>query len=185
VLLSRIRVASMMSDLRRTAVVLRTLLGVLALGACSTQSDLPAEASATPFREVAPTNTPNYGSGAEVSSQAPPWEALPLQGYANVRGTIELESPTVLLGELFLASAMPTSQPGVDVLELDTGTAPRAVIDRDTGRFVFSDVQPGRYGVIAWEPMSSAALVEPSTGETLFLDIVADKIVDVGTLYYP
>jgi len=113
-----------------------------------------------------------------------PWDAQPAQGKANLRGRLEA-SPGILLGELFLAQAVPASNPDVALLELDQDNSPRAFLDRATGRFVFVDIEPGKYGLIVWEPMNSVIVNDPETGGTLFVTLSADRVVDVGTLPVP
>jgi hypothetical protein len=114
-----------------------------------------------------------------------PWDAAPAEGKAIVRGQIEVLEPGVLLGELFLASAVPTTNPEVDLLELDHDNSPSALLDRTTGRFMFLNVEPGKYGLVVWEPMSSAPVPDPETGETLFFEFSAGEVKDLGTLRFP
>lgn len=119
-------------------------------------------------------------SPLETSSPLP----TPLPGKAIVRGRI-LTSPTAILGELYLAKAVPTSNPDIDLLELDESQAPRALINRNTGEFAFINVAPGKYGIIAWEPMSSAPISDPMSKETLFIELRAGQVADLGELYFP
>jgi len=141
----------------------------------STRSPLPTPIAATPASS--PIQTPSVG--------LPNWDADSEPGKAILRGQIELTQPSVLLGELFLAKAVPTSDPNINLLELDEEEAPRASIDRDTWQFIFLNVEPGKYGVIAWEPMNSSPLNDPATGETLMLVLPADQVTDVGILSFP
>lgn len=126
--------------------------------------------------------TPNLAPTG--SSSHPVMEPSPLPGTGLLLGNIEV-ADSVLLGELFLATAVPTNKPGVDVLELDTERAPKADLDRSTGQFAFRDVTPGKYGIIVWEPMSSAPVADPNTGETLLVVLEPDDVVDLGTLHFP
>lgn len=112
-------------------------------------------------------------------------DATPQSGKANLRGHIETRETNVLLGELFLAKAVSTSNPEIDLLELDETTAPRAQIDRATGNFIFINVEPGKYGLIAWEPLNSITISDPKSGGTLFIELMPNQITDIGTLYYP
>ena len=115
----------------------------------------------------------------------PDWDAQPAPGTANLRGRLVLADQAILLGELFLAKAVPTDNPEVKLLELDEKTSPRATIDRATGDFLFLNVEPGEYGLIAWEPMSSAAVNDPKTGETFYVQLTPDEVTDTGTLSFP
>jgi hypothetical protein len=160
------------------------LLSTLVTAGCNGEGE-DAEGEAT----QSPLATPG---GAAASSPVPTpgpgladWDAQPAVGTANLRGRIEITEPTVLLGELFLARAMPTSNPDIDLLELSEKEAPRALIDRTTGEFLFVDVEPGKYGLIVWEPMRSAPINDPETKETLFIQLSADQVTDIGALYFP
>lgn len=135
---------------------------------------------------------PTPGAVASASSpiqtplpELPDWNAEPAPGKAILRGRIEITQPTVLLGEIFLAEAMPTSNPDIDLLEMDEERSPRASINRSTGEFIFLNVEPGKYGLIAWEPMNSSPVNDPNTGATLSVRIEADQVVDLGMLYIP
>jgi hypothetical protein len=145
----------------------------------ATQTPLPAEDEpGTPEEEAVQSPLP-------TPAVALPWDAEPATGKAIVRGELEITEPSVLLGELFLATAVPTTKPEVELLELDHDLSPRALLDRSTGRFMFIDAEPGKYGLIAWEPMSSAPVPDPETGETLFFEVSAGEVLDLGTLYFP
>lgn len=166
-------------------ILLVVLLSTILLGVgCG--NDQQAAPTATASQE---TSTP--GESVLESPIATPvvspieWDATPEAGKANLRGRILITEETALLGELFLAAAVPTSEPDIFLLELDEKNSPRALIDRTTWEFIFLNIEPGKYGLIAWEPMQSAPLAEPETGNTLYVDLSADQVHDVGTLYFP
>jgi len=165
-------------------VVWGLMLVILFLVACG------GEEEAVPASTMSPLPKPTVAVQASSPMPTPPpglpnWDADPEPGKAILRGHIELTRPSALLGELFLAKAMPTSDPNIDLLELDESESPRASIDRSTGQFVFLNVEPGKYGIVAWEPMSSSPLNDPAKEETLMLVLPADQVTDVGTLYFP
>ena len=159
------------------------LVGLLAAG-CSAK---PTETSASKDSPL-PTPGKNVSASSPIPAPSlglPDWDAEPASGKAIIRGRIEETTPSVLLGELFLAEAVPTSNPDVDLLQLDEKASPRASINRDTGEFIFLDIEPGKYGLIVWEPMSSMPVNDPATGNTFFIVLQADQVADVGTLYIP
>ncbi len=137
--------------------------------------------------QASPTraSTPAQQSPLATPPLTATWDAKPAPGMASLRGRIEITQDNVLLGELFLAKAVPTSQPDTDLLELDEENSPRALLDRATGEFLFVDIEPGKYGLIVWEPMASGPVNDPQTGETLFVELGADEAIELGTLYYP
>lgn len=112
-------------------------------------------------------------------------DATPEPGKANLKGRIVITEQTALLGELYLAAAVPTSNPEIYLLELDEEGSPRALLDRNTWDFIFLNVEPGKYGLIAWEPLQSSPIDDAETGETLFIDLAADEVHDIGVLYFP
>ena len=118
-------------------------------------------------------------------SDLPGWSTEPDSGKSNIRGYISITQSSVLLGELFLAKSVPTSNPDIYLLELDEQTAPRAVIDRDSYQFLFTDIEPGEYGLIVWEPMNSFPVNDPKTQQTLFFEVKAGEVVDLGILPIP
>lgn len=119
------------------------------------------------------------------SSELPGWNATPAPGKSNLRGRIVITRSSIVLGELYLARAVQTDREGVALLELDEKNSPRASIDRNTGEFVFLNVTPGTYGLIVWEPQNSFPVADPDTRETLFVELPADEVVDVGSLEVP
>jgi hypothetical protein len=111
--------------------------------------------------------------------------ATPEAGKANLRGRIVITEETYLLGELYLAAAVPTSDPDIYLLELDEENSPRALLDRNTWDFVFLNVEPGKYGLIAWEPMQASPISDSETGDTLYIDLAAGDVQDIGILFFP
>ncbi|MEM3485496.1 MAG: hypothetical protein QXI12_07720 [Candidatus Methanomethyliaceae archaeon] len=112
------------------------------------------------------------------------WTITPDPGKAILRGRV-IVRPHFLLGELYLGKAVPTSDPNVELIELDENSSPRAIIDRTTGEFIFLNVEPGKYGIIAWEPMKSILVNDPETGSTLFVILSAGQVKDIGTIFVP
>ncbi len=112
------------------------------------------------------------------------WNSKPKNDKSIIRGNIKILNSSILLGELYLAKAVSTSNPEIFLLELDQSTAPRAFIDRTTGNFIFVDIEPDTYGIIAWEPMNSFPLND-SKGNTLYIQAQPGKIVDLGEIFIP
>lgn len=182
-------------------VVCCACLAVLLLAGCGGGGETPESTAPPPPTETSsplptplpggssPIPTPPPGASSPIQTPAAPdlpdWDAEPAPGRAVLRGHIEVTQPTALLGELFLAAAVPTSDPEIDLLELDEDKSPKAEINRSTGEFIFRDVEPGKYGLIAWEPLNSRPLNDPATGATFMFELPADQITDVGTLYFP
>lgn len=113
------------------------------------------------------------------------WNATPQVGKSIIKGKLIIENSSILVGELYLANAVPTSNPDVFLLELDQERAPKAIIDRKTGRFIFRDVIEGIYGIIVWEPLNSFPINDRYNGQTLFIDVRANKIIELGDVHIP
>lgn len=113
------------------------------------------------------------------------WNATPQVGKSIIKGKLRIENSSILVGELYLANAVPTSNPEVFLLELDQEIAPKAVIDRETGRFIFLDIVEGIYGIIVWEPLNSFPIKDRYNGQTLFIDVRANKIIELGDIHIP
>jgi hypothetical protein len=159
----------------------------LVIGACAR----PAE-KATPSQSTS-SDSP-IAAQEQSSPLSPPaspsteldMNVKPSPGKAVLKGRIDRSQPSnVLLGEMFLGKAVPTSNPEVDLIELDEKTAPKALVRRDTGDFIFIDVEPGKYGLIVWQPTDSHLVDDPKTQQTLFVTLEPNQTQDVGTLRLP
>ncbi|MEM6938218.1 MAG: carboxypeptidase-like regulatory domain-containing protein, partial [Pseudomonadota bacterium] len=96
--------------------------------------------------------------------------------------SIELRPPQTLgrlTGRALLETVSPTA--GVMLQIMDASWEPPAYSDVD-GQFVFTDLSPGDYSVLAsllgWETTSSTGWTVTAGGETDVGDIVLDVIVD-------
>lgn len=162
-------------------------IGLLLLGGCVELTEMPVTQSSLPTpdsQDVVPVSS-TVSPVATPIPDLPGWDIRPDPGKGNIRGYIEIAQSSVLLGELFLAQSVPTSNPDINLLELDELVAPRAVIDRNSYQFLFTNIEPGEYGLIVWEPMNSFPVNDPSTQQTLFFEVKANEVVDLGVLSIP
>lgn len=143
----------------------------------------------TPF--ISPFPAPSTNALISPLPHSPPaiTEVIvptPRQEYGIVRGRIMVESNVnMVIGELFLAESVQTSDPNIRVPALDIDHAPKAYFQRQTGDFIFTDVPPGTYGLVVWEPFNSFLVDDPETGGTLFISVKANDILDLGELSLP
>lgn len=160
-----------------------TMIPVSVLSGCSVQ---PLEPMKSPISTISINEVPSVSSSPvpTPAAELTHWNITPNPGKAILRGRVIVQ-PNFLLGELYLGKAVPTSDPNVDLIELDENSSPRAVIDRTTGEFIFLNVEPGKYGLIAWEPMRSILVNDPETGSTLFVILSAGQVKDIGTIFVP
>jgi len=160
------------------------LLAALTLVGCAVRPIEPAKSTASPLTTPSKASTSSNSPVQTPMAGLPNWDAKPASGKAILRGRVTVQS-NFLLGELYLAKAVPTNNSNVDLIELDEKTAPRAAINRATGEFILMNVEPGKYGLVAWEPMNSIPINDPKTGHTLFVTLLADQVTDVGMLFVP
>lgn len=111
----------------------------------------------------------------------------PKEGLGVVTGRlIELSTnqpylaPTLILGTLVFASDPNAAPPLVGYSE---ETDPKATQDL-SGKFIFTDIKPGSYGIVVWTP-GSHTLVNDSQGNTVQVTVEAGKVVDLGNVYVP
>lgn len=67
---------------------------------------------------------------------------------------------------------------------LEPSTAPGATTDQ-RGGFVITDVTPGDYVIILWNPVNSIMARDFETGEPLVISVGAGEVVDIGKLSEP
>ncbi len=86
--------------------------------------------------------------------------------------------------DVFLSQLLgATSDSNAPIFGMDLKTAPHAVTDQ-FGRFVFTDVVPGKYAFILWNPMSSM-MAKSADGQGLQVTVEPQKAVTVGILTEP
>jgi hypothetical protein len=154
----------------------------LSTAACNNLTPTPFDSPLPSIKTVVQT------SPLSPTQPAPTPVVIPTSqpGYGTVRGTLVIApEASVVVGEMFLAEAVKTSDPNIKMPALDIEHSPRAVFQRRTGEFVFVDVPPGEYGLIAWEPFSSILVNDPKTGNTLFILVEPDRVIELGELGVP
>jgi hypothetical protein len=171
-------------SMKTLSLIVILLLALVCVG-CGQDEEQAAPTDVASGESAAPTETVLESPIPTPAISAQDWEATPEAGKATLKGRIVITDQMYLLGELYLAAAVPTSNPEIYLLELDEQNSPRALLDRTTWNFLFQNVEPGKYGLIAWEPMQSAPLSDSETGETLYIDLAADQVLDIGTLFLP
>lgn len=71
------------------------------------------------------------------------------------------------------------------LISLDTTSDPLAVQAKN-GDFIFSDVEPGIYGLIIWSPFSQTVIQNPDKdGFPLLVEVMPGKIKNLGVIVLP
>lgn len=160
---------------------------VVGLGGCKEQS-LPA-VTTSPLSQsssgVSPLLTPIVT--IDTSSLVEPVIIPTSQpGLATVRGVLPkayLETIAPNYATIYLGEWIETSDPKYPIVGLEKTTSPSALLDSNTGEFLFYDVSPGEYGVLVERPLSVPVLLnDPETGHTLYLKLEPGDIVDLGVV---
>jgi len=108
-------------------------------------------------------------------------------GMSRVTGVLQVgtreESQPAKNALLYLAETIKDSTGSDSFAALDRIRSPRTVAD-DQGRFVFSNVPPGNYGLVLDVITNSYLLMKPGSEEALLIEVTAEQQVDLGTLLY-
>jgi hypothetical protein len=144
--------------MKYTLTVLRTVLVLVFLSACS----MNLRPSASPTATVIP-------------------------GTGQVMGILQLMSNgnphPVKNSLLYLAETIKDSSGNNSFAAMDRIHSPRTESD-DNGRFTFVNIPPGNYGLILDQVSSSYLLLKPGSQEVMIISVSADERVDLGTLTY-
>lgn len=184
------------------------LLATLLLAGCGQLEPAPvetapsqAEAESPPALEAYPAATTptlfdysqDEGYPAPETRAAPEElpESLEVPEPADGRGVVtgQLLTPgpggTPYIGALYLANTIPSDQQGFPpIIAFSDQTDPLAVQDR-TGRFLFSDVPPGTYALVIWNPVASTVIEEPGTNDYMLFEVTAGEVIDLGVIGIP
>ena len=142
-----------------------------------------------PVGPVGPS--PTQSTAASEATSAPPPESIaatPAPGTGLVTGVAlweeEGNEPATEI-DLYLAEVSEVVEGQMSLAKLDPASSPKAAT-YDTGTFVFNDVPPGRYALVAYvSPADSVLVPNPENGEDLIIAVEPDQVEDLGTIYVP
>lgn len=109
----------------------------------------------------------------------------PAPGTGIIIGVIKIEHTDQPMAgvELYLARHIGIT-PDTPMYSIEPESAPRATVE-DNGWFIFTDVPPGRYAIVVWNPLNSFLVRNPVTGSELVVDVQPDQVHNVGILFEP
>jgi hypothetical protein len=161
--------------MRRSLIVLITLLCALGLMACQSGVNTPAEP--TLVVEGSPVNTPVPDSGDGVA-----FPVEPSSETGVLRGRIISALTTEPLGTTVVIFAEVTRQNGEAVMVLNTATSPTTISDVD-GYFILTSVPPGEYVMVVGDPYEVHDIIEdPATQMARFYFSEAGKVTEIGEI---
>jgi hypothetical protein len=89
------------------------------------------------------------------------------------------------IATLYLGSTIPANKDGFPpMVSLSADTDPKGRQD-ETGTFVFTDIKPGLYALVIWDPYNSVVVQDEKKENYLTFEVKAGEITDLGTILYP
>jgi ABC-type oligopeptide transport system substrate-binding subunit len=108
----------------------------------------------------------------------------PSNGKAVIMGQLKAQGDTggLTLADLFL-SPIVSSDTSVDLssVTFSNATDPVATIEIGTGRFVFTEINPGKYALMIWTSMRAYPIGDTS-GNTIIFTVNPDETKDLGSI---
>lgn len=142
----------------------------LLLTSCAGQAAPPNTTNATNAAPAAAVPTPSSDQVGTVTGK--------LLNSNNQSAAKPMAKAPIYLGTIL------KSQTGTEgLVQLVKESAPKAVVDAQ-GNFVFTNVPPGRYGLMLDTPRGAILLNKPVTGESMVADVKGGQTFDFGELQY-
>ena len=171
--------------MRRRAWVL--FLALLVLG-CRPGGEVPGAGQTSPqltTEQVGASANPPANGESAADSPTPPIKTTADTGALTGVLLLKTEDGLKPVVDIKIALGKPLSDDeGTErVVAYEPSTAPVAYTDA-TGRFVFEELESGRYGLILDVVLSSFLLYREGTIDAILFDITAGEVTDLGRLEY-
>lgn len=111
----------------------------------------------------------------------------PSQDLGIVTGTLLTSDPDQqpYLTDLYLGSTIPADKEGFPpMVSLSEATDPKAAQDK-TGFFLFTNIKPGFYALIVWNPITSTVIQDEKKENYYVFEVKAGEVTDLGEIYFP
>jgi hypothetical protein len=175
----------------KNLILLTSFLLSVVLAGCASATTTPTQHLESPVsplvvQQESPVATPLPGP---VPSEMPQTEDLPIPTQdpqmGSIEGSIIMQGypPGTFPATLYLGD--PTgSRPAGAYVALDVKTAIRGHVKSD-GTFVFPNVPPGTYSLLAWTPAAAYVVSNPEDGNTWLIEISGNSPFDTGQIVIP
>ena len=155
---------------------------LLILTACTNEQPTPAAVTAAPVAQT-PASAANTTTLQPAIVQTPASDTV-----GTVTGRIirlpSKAAPEPLAGApLYLGTILKNPDGKDRLVELSKETAPKTMTDGQ-GRFVFTNIPAGRYGLMLDTPIGTLLLNHPDNGGDLIVEVTGGKVLDLGELKY-
>ncbi len=171
--------------MRRQAYILVTVLLLLACRPSSGGSNAAQNSSLTTPERAGVTDS--TGSDGEAGAQSETSSLETTTGSGALTGVLLLRTvdglQPVVDVKLALGETLSDDEGTELVVAYDPSAAPFAYTD-SSGRFVFENLQSGRYGLILDIVLSASLLYQEGTDNAILFDITDGEMTDLGNLEY-
>ena len=161
------------------------LILVLLLMGCNPDVRIPNAAHTSPLQTPEPLDNPRANSEAAAHSATPSLKTTADTGALTGVLLLQTEDglkPVVDI-KIAIGETLSDDEGAERVVAYEPSTAPVAYTD-STGRFVFEELQSGRYGLILDIVLKSFLLYKEGTPDAILFDITAGEVTDLGRLEY-
>ena len=167
----------------KLSIRLRPMLSMCLLGCALFLVDC---ASSNPTSVSSPVSTPAPSSIATPTVLVQPTLNPGLGGITGKLVSGSVTGRAYIGGDLYLGRLIPGSDPkGQPTVALSNDVDPKTDVHNPDGQFNFTDIKPGNYALVIWNPTNSFVVEFPNGGGMIQVKVEPDKVTDLGTIVIP